>query len=192
MSRPWEDKAVFKATKQKYGTWVDIAKYFTGRGFPVSETTIRRWADTHGIRNSTIEAKLQRAQEELRAAKEDAKEALSETKRVIRESEKEIRDIEARPRQATPNELVAAERELEKARVNASKYRTIARSLARETNIIEEVRDILAPVYEDWVLPQLDLPESLGSDNDEPYTLLLSLNDMHFGEIIESRTVNHL
>lgn len=196
-----------------------MADYFTRQGHPVSETTIRRYAnefelskaDLHRAEAPKAAQGLSRAQalsQEAREVKAEAKRQIQEADKRVRAAEREadrkvqqtIRDFEKEfnsrvneaVRAATPKELAEYEQRIIKTEQRANKFRSIAGELARETNIIEEVGQILRPVVENFEFPDVEPPLHLVGKSDDPYSLLLSLNDIHFGDIVDPRRINGL
>ena len=139
---PWENKETFADVlideNKSNGTWTGMARYFKKLGYTVTETTIRRWAEKHNLKEWYLEERLKKAQEEVKGLK-----ALTE------QLSSGLVAAENAPRTATPEELASAERELEKARARVKKYKSIAQSLAREANLLDDIKDHLTGFLDD-------------------------------------------
>src|SRR5688572_20424252 len=134
--KPWEIKENFIAALEQHGSWTEMARYYNKAGYKVSETTIRRWADSdkHNLRGWYLEDKLKKSQDEVKHLR-------AEIERLTKELDE--------PRTATPDELVAAERELIRANARVTQYKTIAQSLAKETNLMDDIKSHLEGVLDD-------------------------------------------
>ena len=182
--KPWEDKSTFLSVMEKddIDGWKDMARHFTRLGHTTTEATMRRWAEKHDLRVWYLEDKLKRAQQE-------AKDLRTERNRLEREIEK----VSNQPRTATPDELVSAERRIEAASARARKYQTIAKSLTRETNLLEEIREELRSQASDIVIPDIKVPpKSKRKVKHGDLSTLLSLNDLHWGDVVDPKTINNL
>lgn len=215
--KPYHDPKTFEKVFRKQKSWQAMAAHFTAQGHEISEASIRRLAkkfeltlaDLHreappkaerGL--TAAQAKAQQARETLAEAKRIRDEAEKHVRQVKREAEQHVRAttrelektfnkrVQEATREATPAELAKAEQRVIKAQENARKFRQIAGELARDTNIIEEVGEILRPIVEDFQFPELDTPQHLAGKTDDPFTLLLSLNDIHFGDIVDPKRIN--
>jgi len=175
-TKPWEVKETFADVLDKCGSWVEMARYFKRLGYSVTETTIRRWADKHDLRAWYLEDKLRRSQEEVK-----------ELKASIDGLTKEL----GTPREATPEELVYAERELEKAKARVSKYKTIAQSLAREANLEDDIKEHLKGFMDDIKIKPIVVNPPKPSKNENPVSLVLGLSDGHVYDTVDPRTVNN-
>lgn len=219
VDKPYYDPKTFEKVFRKQKSWSAMAAHFASLGHDVSETTIRRLAkkfelslaDLHrdappradrGV--TKAEAKAAAAREALAEAKRIEREAERRVREVKREAEKHVRDtarelersfnqrVAEATREATPQELAKAEQRIIKAEQKALKFRQIAGELARDTNIIEEVGDLLRPLVQNFQFPELETPTHLEGKTDDPFTLLLSLNDIHFGDIVDPTRINNI
>lgn len=177
--KPWEIKETFADVLDKCGSWTEMARYFKRLGYSVTETTIRRWADKHDLKNWYLEEKLKKAQEETKYYK-------AEVERL----QKDVDELSNAPRTATPDELVYAERELEKAKARVTKYKTIAQSLAREANLMDDIKDHLEGFLDDVTINPVNVLPPKPSKNDSPVTLVLGLSDGHLFDTVDPTTVN--
>lgn len=66
------------------------------------------------------------------------------------------------------------------------------KQLARHANVIDDVRDILAPVVESAVLPKPRAPRLQRGRTGKPLTFVWHLTDLHWGELVDPRTINGL
>jgi hypothetical protein len=173
--KPWESKETFADVLDKCGSWVEMARYFKRLGYSVTETTIRRWADKHDLRAWYLEDKLKRSQDEVKELKD-------EVERLTKELDS--------PRTATPTELVAAERELEKAKARVAKYKTIAQSLARNANMMDDIKEHLGGFLDDVKIKPINVKPPKASKNNSPVSLVLGLSDGHVFDTVDPRTVN--
>jgi hypothetical protein len=215
--KPYQDPKTFEKVFLREKSWQRMADYFTSKGHAVSETSIRRLAakfdlsltDLHredapkahrGLNKA--EAKEAAARQKLAEAKKLAAEAdkqVRETKRLadkhvkdtVRELEKQFaKRVDEASRAATPKELAQAEQRILKAEQKANKYRQIAGELARDTNIIEEVGELLRPLIDGFSFPEVETPTHLEGSTDDPFSLLLSINDVHFGDLVDPKRIN--
>jgi len=173
--KPWEIKETFADVLDKCGSWTEMAKYFKRLGYSVSETTIRRWADKHDLRAWYLEDKLKRSQDEVKDLKATV--------------EQLTKDLDS-PRTATPDELVYAEKELEKAKARVSKYKTIAQSLARDANLMDDIKEHLEGFLEDVKINPINVKPPKVLNNHSPVSLVLGLSDGHVFDTVDPRTVN--
>lgn len=178
-NKPWEIKETFADVLDKCGSWTEMAKYFKRLGYSVTEATIRRWADKHDLKSWYLEDKLKRAQDEVKSLK-------LEVGRLSRE----LDVVTNAPRTATPEELVSAERELEKAKARVSKYKTIAQSLARDANLMDDIKDHLEGFLDDVNIRPINVEPPKPSKNDSPVSLVLGLSDGHLFDTVDPHTVN--
>lgn len=178
-NKPWEVKETFADALDKCGSWTEMARYFKRLGYSVTEATIRRWADKHDLRVWYLEDKLKKAQDEAK-----------ELKSTVEQLTREVEDVANAPRTATPNELVYAERELEKAKARVTKYKTIAQNLAREANFVDDVKTHLEGFLEDINIKPINVNPPKPSKNDSPVTLVLGLSDGHLFDTVDPHTVN--
>jgi hypothetical protein len=212
---------VFKKVAKESPTrvWVGMASYFTTQGNPVSETTIRRAAakhevtlqDAHSPETSKVASVAEKARAVTRQAKDAAQEARAQARDIEKDAARRVKELErefaqqlkaaskeakeqalAEAREATPKELADYEKRIIKSEQKANKYRQIASHLAREDNIIGELEKRIQPYLENLVLPQVETPTHLQGISEDPISLLLSLNDIHWGEQIEPERVNNL
>lgn len=181
-AEPWSAKETFAAVMKVCGSWSEMARSFTESGSSVSESTIRRWAKKHGLYEDYLSDRLD-------AAKAEAK----ELREVKEELEREIERVKKEPRKVKPRELIQAEKELSRARAAASQYKKMVKESSARENMLDEVRDLIIPSVEDLVIPAPKAkPPKPPKDTSESVSLVLSINDMHWGELIDSRTVNGL
>lgn len=173
--KPWEVKESFADVLDKCGSWVEMTRYFKRLGYNVTEATIRRWADKHNLKGWYLEDKLKKSQDEVKTLK-------AEVERLTKEL--------GAPRTATPDELVTAERELEKAKARVTKYKTIAQSLAREANLMDDIKDHLAGFLDDVTIKPINVKPPKASKNTSPVSLVLGLSDGHVFDTVDPRTVN--
>lgn len=178
---PWKDKAAFVEVLLTDGieTWKDMASFWTKRGMSITESTVRRWADTHNVRDIYYEQKLQKALSQL-------KEALDQVSTL----EKELERVQNEPREATPEELVAAQREVQKARSRASRYKKVAESLASDANLLDDIKAHLEGVMDGVKVEPIKVKLPKPSNNDESVSLVLGLSDGHVGDVVDPETVN--
>lgn len=93
--------------------------------------------------------------------------------------------------EADPAELVAMRRQVERANAEATSLRAQLKHAAKHTNIVEDVRDMLAPVITGCVIPRpQQLPRATRSKRRKPLTAVWHLTDLHFDEIVEASTLN--
>lgn len=178
-NKPWEVKETFVDVLDKCGSWTEMARYFKRLGYSVTEATIRRWADKHNLKVWYLEEKLKKAQEEVKNLKSKVDALTSE-----------VDELANAPRTATPNELVYAERELEKAKARVTKYKTIAQSLARDANLMDDIKDHLEGFLDDVKINPISVAPPKPSKNDSPVTLVLGLSDGHLFDTVDPHTVN--
>lgn len=204
MKTPWKDRATFLAIHAQVGEWQAMAHYFASQGTPVTEATIRRWAKKHGVHSMKNAPLVVAKAEDIKAIKQQASDAIKEAERARKEAEKlaivaqrdadrRVAEAEARPRIATPKELVEIEKEREKLRAKVSKYRTVATQLAREGNLLDEVNELILPYVQQLkVIPPIKRPKKVDGYSDSAMSLMLSLNDIHWGEVLDPKLVNNL
>jgi len=173
--KPWEIKEKFISALETCGSWSDMARYYTKAGYSVTEATIRRWAEKHNLRAWYLEDKLKKSQDEVRALKV-----------AVDLLEKQVQQ----PRTATPDELVYAERELEKAKARVTKFKTIAQSLAREANLMDDIKEHLVGVMDGVKIAPINVKPPKPSNATEPVSLVLGLSDGHVFDTVDPRTVN--
>lgn len=178
-NKPWENKESFASVLDACGSWTEMARYFKRLGYSVTEATIRRWADKHDLRAWYLEDKLKKSQEEVKVLKTS-----------VDRLTKELENISSAPRTATPDELVQAERELEKAKARVTKYKTIAQSLAREANLMDDIKSHLTGFLDDIKISPITVNPPKASKNDSPVTLVLGLSDGHLFDTVDPHTVN--
>ncbi len=178
-NKPWETKETFADVLDKCGSWVEMARYFKRLGYSVTEATIRRWADKHDLKSWYLEEKLKKATDEIKELKstKDTLEAMVEA-------------IKASPRTATPEELVRAERELEKAKARERRYKTVAQSLARDANLMDDIKEYLDGVMDGVKINPIEVHPPKASTNTESVSLVLGLSDGHIFDTVDPNTVN--
>jgi transposase-like protein len=92
---------------------------------------------------------------------------------------------------ADPAELVAMRRKVERAEAEARSLKAQLKHAAKHANIVEDVRDMLAPVITQCVLPKpATRPKARASRKRKPLTAVWHLTDLHFDEIVEPSTLN--
>lgn len=95
----------------------------------------------------------------------------------------------ARP--AEPAELLAMQRRLERAEATATSLKAQLKIAAKHANVVEDVRDLLAPVIAACVIPRpTAVPKANRSKMRKPLTAVWHLTDLHFDEILEANTMN--
>lgn len=180
---PWENKETFADVlideNKGNGTWTGMARYFRKLGYNVTETTIRRWADKHNLKEWYLEEKLKVAQQEVKDLK-----ALTE------QLSKDLIEAENAPRTATPEELVAAERELEKARARVKKYKSIAQSLARDANLMDDIKEHMTGFLDDIKIEPIKAAPPKPHVNTDTVSLVLGLSDGHLFDVVDPHAVN--
>lgn len=217
-NKPYNDPKKFASALRRFKSWQRMAEHFTQQGYPISEASIRRLAkkfditliDAHkddvkvdpGLSKAeALDKKAKKALSEAKALAAKAKRDAVEFQKAATKELKEYKDaldkqfkqrLKEEIREATPAELAEYEQKLLRASQTATKYKKIAAQLARETNIIDEVSKVLQPVVEKAALPAVKRPDKLAGKSDDPFSLLLSLNDIHWGEIIDPRKINGL
>ena len=177
--KPWEVKETFADVLDKCGSWVEMARYFKRLGYSVTETTIRRWSEKHDLRAWYLEDKLKKSQDEVK-----------DLKTTVERLTKDLESEASAPRTATPDELVYAERELEKAKARVTKYKTIAQSLAREANLMDDIKEHLEGVMDGVKINPISVKPPKPSKNTSPVSLVLGLSDGHIFDTVDPRTVN--
>jgi hypothetical protein len=173
--KPWEVKEKFITTLEATGNWSEMARYYTKAGYSVTEATIRRWADKHNLRAWYLEDKLKKSQDEVRTLKTSV--------------DKLTKELDS-PRTATPEELVSAERELEKAKQRVARYKTVAQNLAKEANFMDDIKEHLAGFLDDVKIKPINVKPPKPSKNSSPVSLVLGLSDGHVFDTVDPRTVN--
>lgn len=90
---------------------------------------------------------------------------------------------------AEPAELAAMRRRLERAQADARALKAENRELARGENLLDDVRDLLAPVVAGLTLPA---PRTVRppKPRKQPVSLVLHLSDLHWGEIVDPDLVS--
>jgi plasmid stabilization system protein ParE len=101
-----------------------------------------------------------------------------------------LRDSRKASRDAEPIELLSARRQVERANAEVRSLRAQLKHAAKHANIVEDVREMLAPVIADCVLPRPSKPTVRRSRSRKPLKFVWHLCDLHWGEIVESRIVN--
>lgn len=92
---------------------------------------------------------------------------------------------------ATPQELVSADRRAHRLHAEIKSLRKRNNLLAREANIIDDVRDILEPAVSSLRLPPPErLPQLAAGAGG--IILVLHLSDMHWGEIVDPDLIGGL
>jgi len=180
---PWENKETFADVlvdeSKGNGTWTGVARYFRKLGYNVTETTIRRWAEKHNLKEWYLEEKLKKSQQDVK-----------DLKGLVDQLTKDLDAAESAPRTATPEELVAAERELEKARARVKKYKSIAQSLARDANLMDDIKDHLTGFLDDVKIEPITVATPKPSVSSSPVSLVLGLSDGHVYDTVDPRSVN--
>lgn len=64
--------------------------------------------------------------------------------------------------------------------------------LAKNANVLDDVRDMLAPIIDERVLPKPRKPIVRRSSDRKPLSFVWHLTDLHWGEIVDPKTVNGL
>jgi hypothetical protein len=190
MDKPWASKDAFTRVHALCGTWTGMAAYWVAAGYQTTEATVRRWADVHGINSN--DAKSPALKDENRDLKNQIKILEKTIKNTTKEYEKKLQEIESLPRDATPEELVSAEKELEKARARANRFKVVAQSLARGSNFVDEVKEELQGCLDEVSMEVVSVKPPKPPKNDDPVSLVLGLSDIHWGDTVDSDTVNGL
>lgn len=174
-----------------------MADHWTADGNSVSEATVRRWAAKHLAQGDVAVADgrsrlktLERAAKDAdKRAETIARNAAKAVAAAERDMERRIAEIEARPRTATPRELADAEKALQQAKQKTNKYQQIAAALAREDNILDAFKEQMEGCLDGVQLPTVATPYKPSRKADDPTTLLLCLNDIHFGDVVTPESV---
>jgi len=175
--KPWEIKENFISALEAHGSWTEMARYYTTAGYKVTEATIRRWAgdDKHNLRGWYLEDKLKKSQDEVKLLKTE-----------IDTLTKEI----GAPRTATPEELVQAERDLAKATARVTRYKTVAQSLAKDANLLDDIKEHLEGTMDGVKIQPINVKPPKASKSNDPVSLVLGLSDGHVFDTVDPRTVN--
>jgi transposase-like protein len=96
----------------------------------------------------------------------------------------------AAPRDAEPAELVSMRRQVERAEAQAKSLKAQLRHAVKHENVVEDVRDMLAPVIAQCVIPKPQRPKMSRSRSRKPLTLVWHLSDLHWGELVEASVLN--
>lgn len=91
---------------------------------------------------------------------------------------------------AEPHELVVMRRRVERAEAQSKSLAAQLKHATKHANIVEDVRDMLAPVVAACVLPRPQRLARPPKRAGKPLTFVLHLSDIHWGEIVESATLN--
>lgn len=126
--------------------------------------SLNKVADKHGINRSTLQRWWHKHQLEAGDVQRiDQASTLARMQQTLQRRDAEVRVLKAQVKQ-----------------------------LAKHANVIEDVRDMLAPVVDERVLPK-PKPVRLTRSNDrKPLTFVWHLTDLHWGEIVDPRTINGL
>lgn len=94
-----------------------------------------------------------------------------------------------------PGVVAKLRRELARKDVELKQARLEVRASAAATNLLEDVRDALAPVIEACTIdPPKATPQKAGKRpqkrSQQPVALVLHLTDLHWGEIVDPNTIN--
>jgi hypothetical protein len=94
-------------------------------------------------------------------------------------------------RVAEPLELVQMQRRVDRAEAEARSLKAQLKHATKHANIVEDVRDMLAPVIDGCVIPRpTPIPRRKKTGKRKPLTAVLHLTDLHFDEIVEASTLN--
>lgn len=88
--------------------------------------------------------------------------------------------------------LVRAHQTIERKNTELNLLKRQVKHLTKNANVIEDVRDMLAPVVAERVLPKPRKPIVERSRYPKPLSMVWHLTDLHFGEIVDPRTINGL
>ena len=92
---------------------------------------------------------------------------------------------------AEPHELVAMRRRVERAEAQSKSLAAQLKHATKHANIVEDVRDMLAPVVAQCVIPRpAALTRPTRSKIRRPLTAVWHLTDLHFDEIVEASVLN--
>ena len=83
------------------------------------------------------------------------------------------------------------QRRLERAEATATSLKAQLKIAAKHANVVEDVRDLLAPVIAACVIPRPKaVPKASRSRKRKPLTAVWHLTDLHFDELVEANTMN--
>ena len=93
-------------------------------------------------------------------------------------------------READPRELVQMQRRVERAEAEAKSLRAQLKHAAKHANIVDDVRDMLAPVIADCVIPRPGTVPKPSRKKGRALSAVWHLTDLHFDEIVEASALN--
>jgi hypothetical protein len=89
-------------------------------------------------------------------------------------------------------DLARMRQQLERRDAELRSLKAQVKQLARYGNVIDDVRELLAPVIDERVLPKPRKPRLERSRDRKPLAFVWHLTDLHWGEIVDPRTINGL
>jgi len=97
-----------------------------------------------------------------------------------------------RESQAEPADLVALRRKADRAEAETRSLKAQLKHAVQHANIVEDIRDMLAPVIADCALPKPSKPPRLPRTRNAPLTAVWHLTDLHWGELVDPTNMNGL
>jgi hypothetical protein len=91
---------------------------------------------------------------------------------------------------AEPAEIARMRRDLERKEAELRGLRAEVKHLAKHENMLEDIRDMIAPAITALELPPPKPLPARTRRRRKPLTLVWHATDLHWGEIVESRTIN--
>lgn len=157
---------ILDAALQEAGSATALAKQL---GVPA--TTVRTWTQNSEL-TSPYSAALVPHKNRVGGGVDSSK----TTKVVVKEVE--------------PAELLRLRARVERAEAESKSAKAQLKHAARHSNIVADVRDMIAPVVASFELPALPKPKPVRSRKRKQLSMIWHFNDLHAGEIVTPRVMN--
>lgn len=100
--------------------------------------------------------------------------------------------LPAAKRVAEPAEIAAMRRQIDRKDAELRSLRVEVKHLAKRENMLEDIRDLIAPAITALTLPAPKQLPKRAAKRRKPVTLVWHATDIHWGEIVESSTIQDL